>query len=73
MLYTKIQPQSFLGSGIGDFLSLFNIYGHGGHLVQWHGTIRTNCQYPFNPEVILLLQSKFRLKSTIGLGRNVEN
>ena len=28
------------------FLSLFTIYGHGGHLVQWHETIRTNCLYP---------------------------
>ena len=27
----------------------------------------------FNPEVILLLQSKFRFKSTKGLGRDVEN
>ena len=27
----------------------------------------------FNPEITLLLQSKFRLKATKGLGRNVEN
>ena len=40
MLYTKIQPQSFLGSG--------DIYGHGGHFVQWCGTIQTNYQYPFD-------------------------
>ena len=32
MLYTKIQPWSFLGSGEEDFLSVFTIYGHGGHL-----------------------------------------
>ena len=27
----------------------------------------------FDPEVILLLQSKFQLKATKGLGRDVEN
>ena len=26
-------------------LSVFIIYGHGGHLIQWHWTIWTNCQY----------------------------
>ena len=26
----------------------FNIYGHGGHLVQLRGTICTNWQYPFD-------------------------
>ena len=30
------------------FCFLFTIYGHGGHLVQWRKTIRTNIQYPFN-------------------------
>ena len=30
------------------FLSLFTKYGQGGHLVQWHGTIQINCQYPFD-------------------------
>ena len=39
MLYTKIQPQRFLGSREEDFLSLFTIFGRGGHLVQWRGTI----------------------------------
>ena len=34
MLFTKIQPQ-FLGSGGEDLFSVFTIYGHGGHLVQW--------------------------------------
>ena len=29
------------------FLSLFTIYGHGSHLVQWCKTIWTNCQHPF--------------------------
>ena len=40
MLYTKIQSQSFLGSGEENFSSVFTIYGDSGHLVQWHGTIR---------------------------------
>ena len=30
------------------FLSLFTIFGHGGHLVRWRGTIQTNCQYRFD-------------------------
>ena len=35
MLYTKIQPKSFLGSGenFGVFF-FFTINGHDGHLVQ---------------------------------------
>ena len=37
----------FLGSGEEDF-KCFTIYGHGSHLVQWCGTIRTKCQYLFN-------------------------
>ena len=55
------------------FLSLFTTYGHSSHLVQWRGTIQTYCQYPFNREIILFLQSKFQLKSTKGLGRDVKN
>ena len=39
MLYTKIQPKSFLGSGE---------HGKCSHLVQLCGTIRTNWQYPFD-------------------------
>ena len=39
MLYIKIHPQSFLGSGEEDVLVVFNMYGHGGHLVQWCETI----------------------------------
>ena len=26
----------------------FALYGHGGHLVQWRGSIRTNWQYPLD-------------------------
>ena len=46
MLYTKIQPQSFLSSG-EDF-SVFTIYGHVCYIVQWREIIRTKCQYPFD-------------------------
>ena len=46
-IYTKIQPQSFLGSGEEDF-KCFTIYGHGGHLVPRPETIQTNCLYPFD-------------------------
>ena len=31
IIYAKIQPQGFLGSGEEDFLKIFTIYGHGGH------------------------------------------
>ena len=33
-VYTRIQPQSFLGSAEEDFNFFFTIYGHGSHLVQ---------------------------------------
>ena len=35
----KIQPQGILGSGVEDFLKVFTIYGHGGHLSQRTVTI----------------------------------
>ena len=31
MLYTKIQPESFLDYGEEDFFIVFTLYGHGGH------------------------------------------
>ena len=34
MAYAKIQPQGILGSGEEDFLKVFTIYGHDGHLGQ---------------------------------------
>ena len=43
--------------------------GRGGHLGHPIDTILAH----FDPEIVLLLQSKFRLKSTKGLGRDVEN
>ena len=39
MIYAKIQPQGIFGSGKEDFLKVFTIYGHGGHLGQWTATI----------------------------------
>ena len=38
MPYTKIQPQSFLGSGEEYFQEFFTICGRGSHLVQLHET-----------------------------------
>ena len=32
MLHTKFQGHRFIGSGEEDILSLFFIYGHGGHV-----------------------------------------
>ena len=39
MIYAKIQPQGVLGSGEEDFLKVFIIYGHGGHLGQQTATV----------------------------------
>ena len=41
------------------YLSVFTIYGHGGNIVQWRRTIRTNCQYLFNrkPNVLKIAQT----------------
>ena len=44
MLYIRI-PSLVLEKNI---LKCLTIYGHGSHLVPWHGTIQTNCQYPFD-------------------------
>ena len=32
MLHTKFQGHRSIGSGVEDFLKVFTIYGHGGHL-----------------------------------------
>ena len=48
MLYIKIQPQSFLGSEEEDFNKYFYRILAWQHLVQWRGTIRTNCHNPFD-------------------------
>ena len=46
MIYAKIQPQGILGSGEEDFLNVFTIYGHGGHLGQWTITILAIFHFP---------------------------
>ena len=51
MLYSKIQPQSFPGSGEEDFLSVFTICGHGGHLTLWTVTICSNYQFQFDRRI----------------------
>ena len=63
MLYTKIQPQSFLGS-VED-LSVFTIYGHCGHLTFWTVNIFicihicTNYQSPFDKRLDLKFEENF--------------
>ena len=55
------------------FLALVAIFFNGSEPLQpsWISD-RHNFSF-FDPEVILLLQSKFQLKATKGLGRDVEN
>ena len=47
MLYTKIQPQRFLGSRV-IFLSVFTIYGMVAILFKGPEPCLTNCQYPIH-------------------------
>ena len=47
MVYSKTQPQSFLGSGEEDFLGLLPYIGMAAILFRCR-TIRTNCQYPLD-------------------------
>ena len=42
MLHTKFQDHSTSGSGEEDFLKVFIIYGHGGHLGNVTWTIYIN-------------------------------
>ena len=46
MLHTKFQDHRTSGSG-EDFLKVFTIYGHGGHLGHVTRTIYTNFGSPF--------------------------
>ena len=48
MLYTKIQPQSFLCSGEKDFKAFLPNMDMAVIFFQWRVTIQTNCQYPFD-------------------------
>ena len=59
MLYSKIQPQSFLGSGEEDFLSVFTIYGHGGHLTLWTMTICSNYQSQFDRRLYMKFEENW--------------
>ena len=46
MLHTKFRGNRPAGSGEGDFLRFFSIYGHGGHLGHVTRTIYTNFGSP---------------------------
>ena len=47
MLHTKFRGNWPAGSGEEDFLKVFTIYGHGGHLGHVTWTIFTNFRSPF--------------------------
>ena len=47
MLHTKFHGNRPAGSGEEDFLKVFTIYGHGGHLGHVTWTIYTNFRSPF--------------------------
>ena len=47
MLHAKFQDHRTSGSGEEDFLKVFTIYGHGGHLGHVTRTIYINFLFPF--------------------------
>ena len=47
MLHAKFQDHKTYGSGEKDFLKVFTIYGHGGHLGPVTWTIYINFCSPF--------------------------
>ena len=47
MLHTKFRENWSTGSGEEDFLKVFTIYGHGGHLGHVSWTIYANFGSPF--------------------------
>ena len=52
MLHTKFQRHWSTGSGKEDFLKIFTIYGHGGHI--GHVTLRVCINfYSLNPRWVL--------------------
>ena len=55
MLHAKSQDQRPSGSGEEDFLKVFAIYSHGGHLGRATLTIYTNFHSPF----LMMLHIKF--------------
>ena len=57
MLHTKFQNRMPSGSGEEDFLKVFAIYSHGGHLGHVTRTICTNFRSPF----LRMLHMKFSI------------
>ena len=55
MLHAKFQSHRPSGSGVEDFLKVFAIYSHGGHLGHVTWTIYTNFRSPF----LRMLHMKF--------------
>ena len=47
MLHTKFRENRPTGSGEEDFLRVFTIYGHGGHLGHVTKVPRTNFRSPY--------------------------
>ena len=50
MPHTKFRKNRSTGSGEEDFLKVFTIYGHGGHLGHVTWTIYTNFLFPLPKE-----------------------
>ena len=50
MLHTKFRENRSTGSGEEDFLKVFTIYGHGGHLGYVTWTIYINFRFPLAKE-----------------------
>ena len=55
MLHTKFRENQPAGSGVEDFLKVFTIYGHGGHLGHRAWISQSNFHYPYQ----WLLHTKF--------------
>ena len=64
MLHTKFRGNPSTGSGGEDFLKVFTIYGHGGHLDQVTWTIFKNFPSPFP----MRLPKKFGFDWPCGFG-----
>ena len=55
MLHAKFQDNRTSGSGEEDFLKVFTIYGHGGHL----GHVTCNISISFHPHFPIRIHMKF--------------
>ena len=58
MLHTTFQGHRFIGSGEEDFLKVFTIYGHGGHL----GHVTLFICINFHSHVSISFHMKFGFK-----------